>query len=166
MLSGLFPGNSCEGYTMNKYAAGFLLVVAVTVITGSAVLADDGAAVLQGTWLGQSMETNGKPIPGEEARRMRFRFVGDKLFIKGNFKDDREEECPFSIKASESPKHLSFSPPKEKKGILGIYEVKGDELKVCLRHSSSTEGRPKEFATKPDSQLILIVFRKQKPSEK
>lgn len=47
--------------------------------------------------------------------------------------------------------------------IAGINEVKGDELKICLRHSESTEGRPKKFARKADSQLVLIVFKKQKP---
>ncbi|MBX7104388.1 MAG: TIGR03067 domain-containing protein [Gemmataceae bacterium] len=151
---------------MKTNVTGLLLIVAVSANMPGTASADDAAKPLQGVWYGQSMETNGKPLPAEEARRMRFRFVGDKLFIKGNFKDDREEECPFTVKATESPKHLSFSPPKEKNGILGIYEIKGDELKVCLRHSTSTEGRPKEFATKPDSQLIMIVFKKQAPNGK
>jgi uncharacterized protein (TIGR03067 family) len=61
------------------------------------------------------------------------------------------------------PKQLDFTPPKEKKPILGIYEVTGDELKVCLRHASSSEGRPTEFVSKADSKLVLIVFKRQKP---
>ena len=124
---------------------------------------NDAKDSLQGVWVAQSMEVDGKAVPVDVAKRLRFTFKGDKLFLKGNFKDDREEECPYKIDPKQSPKHLDFSPPKEKSPILGIYEVKGDELKVCLRHAASSDGRPTEFTTKADSKLMLIVFKKQKP---
>ena len=44
--------------------------------------------------------------------------------------------------------------------VLAI--VKGDELKLCLRHGRSSGGRPTEFSTKPDSGLISIVFKRTK----
>lgn len=125
--------------------------------------ADDSKDSLQGVWVAQSMEADGKAAPADAVRRMRFTFKGDSLFIKGNFDDDREAECPYKIDPKQSPKHLDFSPPKEKKPILGIYDVKGDELKVCLRHASSSEGRPTRFATQADSKLVLIVFKKRRP---
>jgi uncharacterized protein (TIGR03067 family) len=118
---------------------------------------------LQGVWVAKSMESDGKPVPPEEVNRIRFTFRGDKLLMQGNFKDDREEECGYKIDPKSSPKQLDVIPPMVKQPILGIYEVKGDELKVCLRHASSSEGRPTEFATKQDSRLILIVLQKQKP---
>ena len=125
--------------------------------------ADDAKDSLQGVWVAQSVETDGKAAPADVVKRMRFTFKGDKLFIKGNFDDDREEECDYKIDSKQSPKHLDFSPPKEKKPVLGIFAVKGDELKVCLRHGGSSDGRPKKFTTKADSNLVLIVFKKESP---
>src|SRR5207247_1473634 len=125
--------------------------------------ADDEKDALQGVWVAQHMESDGKPAAPGAVKRMRFTFRGEKLLVRGNFDDDREEECTYKVDPRPSPKQLDFTPPKEGKPILGIYEVKGDELKVCLRHASSSEGRPTEFATKPDSKSILIVFKRQKP---
>ncbi len=122
---------------------------------------DDAKNPLQGAWIAQSMESDGKAAPAEAVKRVRFTFKGDKLLIKGNFDDNSEVECMFKIDPKQSPKHLDFTPPKEQKPILGIYEVKEGELTVCLRHASSSDGRPTEFATKADSKLILIVFKKQ-----
>jgi len=124
---------------------------------------EDTKDPLQGVWVAQSMEADGKPAPTEAARRLRFTFKGDKLLIKGNFNDEREEECNYKVDPKQSPKHLDFTAPKQKIPILGIFEVNGDELKICMRHASSSEGQPSEFATKAGSQLVLIVFKKQKP---
>jgi uncharacterized protein (TIGR03067 family) len=137
--------------------------VLLACVTGAGPVAADDKASLQGVWIAESMEVDGKPAPAEVIKRMRFTFKGDKLLVKGNFNDDREEQCSYEIDATKSPKHLDFTPPKEKKPILGIYEVKGDELKLCLRHGSSSDGRPTEFSTKPDSNLILMVFKRAKP---
>jgi uncharacterized protein (TIGR03067 family) len=123
----------------------------------------DAKESLQGVWIAQSMENDGRAAPASIVKQMRFTFKGDKLFIKGNFEDGREEECTYKIDPKESPKQLDFTPPKEKKAVLGIYEVKGDQLKVCLRHGSSSGGRPTAFATKARSKLSLMVFKKQKP---
>jgi uncharacterized protein (TIGR03067 family) len=139
------------------------LVVACLVIVCRPGPAAGPTDALQGVWVAQSLESEGKKAPADGLTKMRFTFKGDKLLIRGNFKDDREEECPFTVDNTQSPKHLNFTPPKEKKPILAIYEIKGDELTVCLRHASSTDGRPTTFATKPDSKLVLIVFKKQKP---
>ena len=80
--------------------------------------------------------------------------------IKGNFSDDREDACAYTADATQSPKQLDCAMPGERP-ILAIYDVAGSDLKICLRHASSSEGRPAEFATKPDTSLILIVFKKR-----
>lgn len=139
---------------------GLCLVVAFPPRGNAAENSDDA---LQGVWVGHSMEADGNALPAEAARQMRFTFKGDKLLVKGNFADGREEECSCKINSEPSPKHLDFTPPGEKKPVLGIYEAKGDELKLCLRHGGSSEGRPTEFATKAGSKLVLITFERQKP---
>jgi uncharacterized protein (TIGR03067 family) len=123
---------------------------------------DDASKALQGVWIGQSMEAEGKALPAEIAMKMQFKFEGNKFFMKGNFEDGREVECAYKLDPKKSPKHFEFTPPDAKKTILGIYEIKGDELKVCLRHESSSDGRPTAFATQEGSKLVLIVLKKKK----
>ena len=94
---------------------------------------------------------------------MRLTFKGDKLLVRGNFADDTVAECAYALDPKQSPKQLDFTPPKAGKPVLGIYEVKGDELKVCMRHADSKGGRPTAFATKEGSGLVLIVFKREKP---
>lgn len=148
---------------MRRWPLAVLMATCLAIVSRLAGAADEDDRPLEGVWVGQSMEADGKPAPAETARRMRFTFKGDKLFIRGNFDGDREEECACKIDAKQTPNHLDFTPPKEKKPVLGILEVKGDDLKICLRHASSDKGRPEGFATKEGSQLVLIVFKKQKP---
>lgn len=123
---------------------------------------DETKDPLQGVWIARSLESDGKAAPAEAVNRMRFTFKGDKLLIKGNFADDREEECTFKVDAKQSPKHLEITPPESQMRVLGIYDVKGDQLRVCIRHASSTGGRPTDFSAKADSKLILIVFKRHK----
>ena len=126
--------------------------------------ADDAKDALQGVWVAKSMKADGKPAPKDTLKRMRFTFEGDKLRIRGNSKtDEDEDEMTYTVDAEQSPKHLDFTPPKAEKPVLAIYEIKGDELKVCMRHAKSTEGRPTKFESTPNSRLVLIVFKKQKP---
>src|SRR5436309_3466349 len=87
---------------------------------------EPAAKALQGVWLGQSVEVDGKAMPDDSAKRMRFKFEGGKLFMTSNLKNDRETECTFRLDPKKSPKHFDFTPPEEQKTktILGIYEVK------------------------------------------
>jgi uncharacterized protein (TIGR03067 family) len=139
-----------------------LTMLATTCIAFSSRAGDEARDALQGVWQAQTLESDGKPAPAEAAKRMRFTFKGDKLLIKGNFADDREEECKYTIDVKATPKQLDFTTPDGKKKILAIYEIKNDEMKVCMRHAESKSGRPTEFATKADSKLVLVVFKRQK----
>lgn len=96
---------------------------------------DDPKAALQGIWVAQTIEEEGKSAPARGFSHLQFTFKKDKLFTRG-----------FNC---------------EEKPVLAIYEVKGDELKVWLRNQPSNDGRPSEFARKPATRLVLIVFKKQ-----
>jgi uncharacterized protein (TIGR03067 family) len=114
----------------------------------------------EGTWIVDSLETDGRKAPKAAIKHLSFRFAGDKLFIKGNFGDEREDESSFVLDQTKEPKHLDFTPPEENKPILAIYERKGKTLNICVRHAmNSDKGRPTEFKTTPDSSgLVLIVL--------
>src|SRR5262249_12352759 len=102
----------------------------------------------------------------EQAKRVRFTFKGDRLLIRGeNKENDREEEFDYQVDATKSPHHLDITITRrdEQKTVQAIYEIKDGELKICIRHERSAEGRPKEFATKPESNLILLRLTKESP---
>ena len=73
-------------------------------------------------------------------------------------------ECSFKLNPKQSPRHLDIITLEGGGTALpGIYEVKGDELQVCFRHAKSGAGGPEKFETGPESQLTLIVLKRQKP---
>ena len=147
---------------MNRRGLFALALVSLFPALPIVALAADDAKPLQGAWIAKSMEVNGAPAPAKAVERVQFTFEGDKLSIKGNFSDERVDECTYKVDGEKSPKHLDISHPKETKPIVGIYKVNGDTLTVCLRHASSNEGRPNEFVSKADSNLVLITFEKKK----
>jgi len=135
----------------------------VAAIANNPVPKDDSRQPLLGVWVGQSMEADGKPVPEETAKRIRFTFKDDQLIIRGNFADDRDGSCTYKLDAAKTPKQLEFTPEKQDKPVLGIYELNGDVLKICMRHANSPAGRPTQMATQPDSRLILVTLKKQMP---
>jgi uncharacterized protein (TIGR03067 family) len=138
--------------------AALILSVLACLAMPAATRAADTA--LEGSWQAQTLEIDGRAMPPTAAQRVQFSFQGDKLRIKGNFSDDREDECAYKADPTQAPKQLDCAMQGEPP-ILAIYDVAGDDLKMCLRHASSSDGRPTEFATKPGAGLILVVFKKR-----
>jgi uncharacterized protein (TIGR03067 family) len=73
------------------------VVCCFLVSSNSFTKAGDDAKPLQGVWIAQSMEADGKPAPADAVKRMKFTFTDDKLLIAGNFADDREQECAYKV---------------------------------------------------------------------
>jgi uncharacterized protein (TIGR03067 family) len=128
---------------------------------------------LQGAWLVQSLEAGGKKIIAEPDGSRMF-FVGDKMAMeKGGKKGD--SETTFKIDATKKPKHLDLI-FKDKDGnpstIRGIYDLDGDNLKVCYRiqltggkktddkdkdKTPFVEARPSSFDS---SQGVLVILKR------
>ncbi|MGC4002489.1 MAG: TIGR03067 domain-containing protein [Pirellulales bacterium] len=141
----------------------WLLILVIGFASIPTRAADDDKSPLQGVWVGQSLITDGTPAPEADAQRMRFTFQKETLLLRGNFKDDNEAECTYTIDPKQSPKQLDFTPPKEKAPILCIYEISGDTLKLCIRHANNNGPRPKEFVSTKDSPAVLVVLKRQTP---
>jgi uncharacterized protein (TIGR03067 family) len=117
---------------------------------------------LPGKWVAVSIEVNGKPAPPAEVKQTRFEFKAGKLLVRGSRKDDdREEAGTYKTDAAKSPKQLDFT--LRKKTCAGIYEVKGKKLKICFENGGNLKNRPTRFATNREQELVLIVFRRERP---
>jgi len=117
---------------------------------------------LQGVWVATSAELNGEPVPAKEVERTRFTFKGEKVLIRPTKdKDKADEEGTYKADSKKSPKQLDIT--IKNKTVHGIYKVKGDELTVCYETGEKRENRPTKFATNKEEELVLIVFKRQKP---
>ncbi|HLX63452.1 MAG TPA: TIGR03067 domain-containing protein [Planctomycetota bacterium] len=124
--------------------------------------AEDPKDALQGVWIAQSGERDGAASPAEDIKSVKITITADKFTLQE--KDEKDMECAYKIDTTQSPKQLDLTPAnKENKPVHAIYELKGDELKICARQADSSDGpRPTEFATKKDSHFALLVLKREK----
>jgi uncharacterized protein (TIGR03067 family) len=137
--------------------AGALLAAAASI--GGAAQADKDE--LQGVWVATSIEINGDPAPAKEVERTRFTFKGKKLLLRHSKDEGKVVEATFKADRKQSPKHLDIT--IKNKTLHGIYEVNGNELRVCYDSGEKPENRPTKFATNKEEELVLIVLKRQKP---
>ena len=129
--------------------------------------------LLQGTWNIDTMEWGGKSLPKELMSGYKFVFAGNKLTWDGAIgmqskggkvtAMDGTFPCDFKIDPGKEPKQIDITLHLKKgdRTVLGIYEIKGDTLKVCY-FGSNTGKRPAEFSTKDDRNIAYIVLTRAK----
>ncbi|MFL5240675.1 MAG: TIGR03067 domain-containing protein [Gemmataceae bacterium] len=122
---------------------------------------------LAGTWAAVSVESNGKKAPDEEIKEIRYVFDAKGKWQLKN-KGETIGEGTYTIDPTAKPKTITYkittsiSKKDEGKTSVGIYELEGDNLKVCRTWPENLE-RPKEFSAGPDSKTILSDFKREKP---
>ena len=150
--------------TMRGYA---VLVLAA----GLSLAADDSRkgpldmdyAKLEGTWRVVSLEIEGKKIPEETIKDSRLIIKGKEFTMKEKIATYRGN---FSTDPSKKPKTIDMKfteGPEKGNTSLGIYELDGDNLKLCL--TITAKDRPAEFAAKPRSGLGHEVLKREKPKK-
>jgi uncharacterized protein (TIGR03067 family) len=121
-----------------------------------------GMDLLQGVWLAESMEINGKPASTKELASTRFTFMKDKTLIRDSKSEGKDQEATHLMADfTQSPWLLDIT--IKNKTLHGIFEVNGDVLKVCYETGNNSENRPTKFSTSKEKESVLIVFKKQKP---
>jgi uncharacterized protein (TIGR03067 family) len=118
---------------------------------------------IQGTWRLVSRERDGKADPAEAIKGVLVTHEGDKFSFTGSASGSGAMKGTFKLDATKKPKAVDRMPadgPQKGKTLPGIYRLEGDTLTICV----SVEGkdRPTEFATKPNSGLVLAVFKREK----
>jgi uncharacterized protein (TIGR03067 family) len=119
-----------------------------------------------GTFTVTLFEEDGKQKSADQLKKM-------KVVQKGaewTFHDGEElTQGKDTVYPGKSPKEIDsfyINGPARDKTVKGIYQIDGDTIKYCW--ADVGKDRPKEFATKADSGLTLLVLKrvKEEPSDK
>jgi uncharacterized protein (TIGR03067 family) len=119
---------------------------------------------LRGTWTCVSMERNGKPIPPESYKDGKLIMEGDTFTYKEG--DEVVTQGTRKLDPTQSPKAVDDTHtlgPFKGKTYLGIYKLEGDTFTTC--NGSAGQPRPIDFATRRGTNLLLVVYKREKPRE-
>ena len=114
---------------------------------------------LQGSWLAQSAVKGGEELPEIVIKTVKATFKGDKVSLEyaGDTKDG-------VAKLDESKKPKTIDLIVGDMTLLGIYEVEGTKLKVCLGEPG--QARPTKFEAPAGTESILVIFTRPKGEAK
>jgi len=138
----------------------FLLGLASVGFFGCSAYSKPDFERIQGMWIAVTIQNDGRDVPTDGQA---IDFAAGRLT---NFKNGAALG-PFGsyrIDDNKQPKWLDIHDDKRNLDIVGIYELDGDTLKICLneRAKSPTE-RPTEFKSAASgASQVLMVFTRQK----
>jgi RNA polymerase sigma factor (sigma-70 family) len=115
---------------------------------------------LQGTWQAVSGEENGQPLTDDFVKNYKATFAGNRVKLTAI---DDSGTGTIKLDPKQNPKTIDIH-IKENEEAIGIYEVTGDTLKLCMVEAKPGNERPTEFVGK--GQQILIVFKRTKADKK
>ena len=110
---------------------------------------------IQGTWKVMSAADNGHRTPKAAVKDLKFVITRDKIIYKFL---EKTTEWSYQLDATQTPKWIDLRDGAATN--LGIYELEGDNLKICF-----PEGRPGErstaFESKPNSVNDVLIILKR-----
>jgi uncharacterized protein (TIGR03067 family) len=128
----------------------------------------DDARNIQGDWIIVAVEGPKKPAP-DELKKLRLHITADKFTVKA----DGEDVCvsTYKLTAGKKPAEIDLVVTvlinrgdailQDKQARQGIYELRGDDLKVCValatdKKTPNPPTRPTEFKTSGDLNLLIL----------
>lgn len=114
---------------------------------------------LQGTWKLVSAMQDGKALPEEKVKKTTIVFKDDTFRFPGSAEYATSRQGTIKIDATKTPRQMDAI-STEKEVMAGIYELNGDNYKVCF--APVGKPRPDELTSKPGSGYILQVWQRQK----
>jgi uncharacterized protein (TIGR03067 family) len=114
---------------------------------------------LQGTWKLVSAMQDGKALPEDKVKQTKIVFKADSFRFPKLAEYATSRAGTIKIDATKQPKEMD-AVSTEKEVMLGIYELNGDNYKVCF--APTGKPRPSEFASTPGSGQILQVWERKK----
>jgi uncharacterized protein (TIGR03067 family) len=115
---------------------------------------------MTGTWAVIEAENDGKAVPADVVKKMKlvqkqaeWTFYGDDEAVSGKDKLD-PSKTPRAVDT------LMTAGRAKGKTVLGIYEIKGDTMKVCWAEPGRP--RPTAFTAQPGSGRHFLLLKRQK----
>ena len=111
---------------------------------------------IQSAWKAVSGEAGGQKLSDERIESIKIVIAADKITVNVA---DNTRVSTYKIDPTQKPKTIDLTNEMDQTAP-GIYELDGDTLKVCWNQGGSE--RPKKFESKPDTQVRLMVFKREK----
>lgn len=131
------------------------------VLLGTAGARDDAKGdheEIQGNWQVISTQDSGRKAPDEAIRTLKWVITKDKITYKFG---DNTTEWSYKLDATKKPRWIDLT--EGDRTTLGIYELEGDNLKICFPEGGKGE-RSTAFESKPDSvNDVLITLKRARP---
>jgi uncharacterized protein (TIGR03067 family) len=114
-----------------------------------------------GAWQAVMGKVNGEEVPAEGLKKVHVTVEGGQYTVK--VEDNAVEKGGFTVDPSKKPKQMDVKPVEgqnQGKTLLAIYELDGDDLKICFVESG--KDRPTDFSSDKDSGRVLHVYKRAK----
>lgn len=137
----------------------FLLLLAVTLMMTTSIAGDDKeeSKALDGTWRPATAELAGKPMPDQIVKSIKLILKDDRYTA---LVGEQKDEGTVKRDTGKSPRTMDIT-STQGRTMLAIYKLNSDTLTIC--YDISGKEYPKEFKTKPQSQLYLVEYKRDKP---
>jgi uncharacterized protein (TIGR03067 family) len=117
--------------------------------------ADPDLEKLQGKWVVESFHYNGNVV---ERMNGAIREFSKDTYTLTPKEGEAISGTVKSVDSTKTPKEIDLDVNNQT--LKGIYQLDGDTLKLC--YNLITRQRPTEFASKPDTGLVLVVHKRAK----
>ena len=128
-------------------------------VLGAARAQDDAAKKeldkLQGKWKAEKFVVMGEEVPAAALAMMSLTCKGSELIPS----DNPDDPATIKLDPAAKPKTIDLT-EKSKKVSLGIYELDGDNLKLCFAEPGTD--RPKTFESPKGSKIAYVVLKREK----
>jgi uncharacterized protein (TIGR03067 family) len=139
-----------------------ICLTAYSVPAGQPKEAKKDADPLQGTWLVEGLDYNGKDF--KDKFKISFVIKGNTMIVEGDGEVRKEyAKMTFKLDPSTTPKCIDL---KVSEGVQldatmeGIYEVKDDQLRICIKVFG--QDRPTEFKSPDGGSTALLTLKRKK----
>jgi len=145
---------------MKRYAVLILVAGALIAAEKKKEALPKDVEKMQGDWTIVQALHNGESADEDKIKEAALVFKGSKFTLTMN---GETHEVPFTVDPKKKPKTIDAKPTNgmfKDKTLLGIYEIKGDDLKMCFSEPGSD--RPTEIKSEGGSNTFMMVVKRKK----